>query len=128
MIDSLGVTVLPVIKIETERSFFGRNEKCSGDLVRLKIVDCGDIISKRIKSIVSSIATYVDLYNIARFDFRVDDSTEIWFLECNYIPGPGKGNIFPTMLESHGMTVIDLISFLLSKSRQFKRKDHLIRC
>ncbi|MER9538970.1 D-alanine--D-alanine ligase [Mesorhizobium sp. M0586] len=127
MIDSLGVTVLPVIKIETERRFFGRNEKCSGDLVRLKIVDCGDAISGRIKSIVSRIATSIDLYNFARFDFIVDDSAGIWFLECNYIPGLGRGNIFPTMLESHGMTVIELISFLLSKSSQFKRKDHRIR-
>ncbi|MER9793643.1 hypothetical protein NKJ02_21435 [Mesorhizobium sp. M0213] len=57
IINSLGVTVLPVVKIETERRFFGRNEKCSGDMVRLKIVDCGDVISNRIKSIVVRIAS-----------------------------------------------------------------------
>lgn len=126
LVDASGVTPLPVVKIETDRHFFGHDEKHSRGLAVEKIVDGRDAISDRLKSITRIIASSMDLYNMARFDFRIAEKLEIYFLECNYIPGLMKNSIFPKMLNSNGMTVIDLISWIASNSNSFSNKNRCV--
>ncbi|ESY46348.1 hypothetical protein X744_29735 [Mesorhizobium sp. LNJC372A00] len=121
------VTPLPVAKIETESRFFGPIEKNDGNLVEKTIVDGKDIVSQRIKHITRKIASSIELLNFSRFDFRVDSDSNIFFLECNYIPGLAKGSIFEMVLQSHGMTVVELIASIASHSRPYTMKDHIVK-
>ncbi|MER9243883.1 D-alanine--D-alanine ligase [Mesorhizobium sp. M0633] len=126
IVTSSELIMLPVVKIETERGFFGYNEKEDSKLSNKKIVDTGDTVSERLKSVTRIIASAIDIYSIARFDFRVTNTSEIYFLECNCIPGLSKDSIFTKMLLHHDMTVIDLILLVASHSNSFTRKPHLI--
>ncbi|MER8665546.1 D-alanine--D-alanine ligase [Mesorhizobium sp. M1148] len=125
IVNASGITLLPVVEIQTQRRFFGSKEKNCSDLYGLRVVDDSDPISVKVKDITNKIAGAVDLYNIARFDFRVNDESEVYFLECNYLPGLGTGGIFPTMLQSAGMTVIDMIAYILNSPNLFGAKDHI---
>ncbi|TIT97816.1 MAG: D-alanine--D-alanine ligase [Mesorhizobium sp.] len=128
MIDSSNVTPLPVMKINTDRGFFGWKEKSRKDMFDLEAVDDhNDSISAGIKSAARIIASAIELYNIVRFDFIVTPRSQIVFLECNYIPGMGSESIFPAMLEKHGMTVTDLIHWVVLHSKLYTRKSHLVR-
>lgn len=127
VIDSCEVTPLPVVRIETESHFFGPIEKSNSNLVVKRIVDENQAISHRIKSITRQIASSIELCNFARLDFMVTDKADIFFLECNYIPGLAKGSIFEMALQSHGMTVIELIAWIALHSRSFERKDHKVK-
>lgn len=128
LLSASDVVLLPVAKIETARDFFGHEEKHSSGLAIERIVDRQlDPLLDRLKLITRRIASSIDLYNMARFDFRITrDTSEIWFLECNYIPGLMKNSIFPKMLRHNGMTVIELISWIASHSRQHRRKTHFV--
>ncbi|WP_352757450.1 hypothetical protein [Mesorhizobium sp. M0482] len=79
-----------VVQIDARRRFFGRTEKYFSNTAKLKIVDQDKVVSQRIKFISRIIASSIGPYNIALFDFRVMGGSEVWFLECNYIPGMGK--------------------------------------
>lgn len=127
MIDARDVMPLPVVKIETESHFFGPIEKSNRGSVVKRIVDGNEVLSTRIKSITKEVTSSIDLYNVARLDFRVDANADIFFLECNYIPGLAKGSIFDMALQSHGMTVIELIAWIASRSRSFARKDYIVK-
>ncbi|TIO79465.1 D-alanine--D-alanine ligase [Mesorhizobium sp.] len=126
--DSVNVIPLPVMEVKTDRQFFGWREKSRKDMFDLEAADDhNNSISDRIKSAARIIASAIDIYNIIRFDFIVTSRSEIVFLECNYIPGMGSESIFPAMLEKHGMTVIDLIHWVILHSKPYIRKSHLVR-
>ncbi|MES0070566.1 D-alanine--D-alanine ligase [Mesorhizobium sp. M0074] len=127
--NSSDIVTLPVVEIKTNRGLFGRKEKSIEGMSDLSVVDDrnSNSIANRIKSVTRIIASTVDIYNAARFDFLVSSRSEIVFLECNYIPGMGKNSIFPKMLENHGMTVIDMIHWVHSNSKPFTRKRCLVR-
>lgn len=127
LIGQSGTVPLPVVKIDTDRRFFGHAEKHSSGLAVKTLARKGDPIPERIKSIARVISSSIDFYNMVRFDFIVTKSQEVWFLECNYIPGLMKNSIFPKMLHHHGMTVIDLISWIRSNSNSFVKRDHFIK-
>lgn len=126
IISSSGVVPLPIVKLEAEMQFCGRDQKYSDKIARKEMVNLDDAISKRLQSLTNTIASSIDLYNMARFDFRVCGESKIWFLECNYIPGVAKDSSFEKMLHHHGMTVIDLISWVAANSTVFKKPDHYV--
>jgi len=127
LIDSPNVISLPVVKIEADRRFFGHEEKHSYGLSLEHIADNqDDEIFQRLNLISNRIASSIDLYNMARFDFMVTENSDVWFLECNYIPGLMKNSMFPKMLRHYGMTIIDLISWLESISIQYSEKNHFL--
>ncbi|MDX8455319.1 ATP-grasp domain-containing protein [Mesorhizobium sp. VK9D] len=117
--------VFPVVMIESRGQFLGRDQKCSGDRYRKKVVDSTDGISRKIVDATKRIAEYIDIYNIARFDFRVN-GPDVWFLECNYLPGLAVDGLIHTMLNHHGMTVIDMIYWIMRNSPSFIKPEHYI--
>lgn len=128
LIASPNVISLPVVKIETDRRFFGHEEKHSYGQALENIADNqDDKLFRRLNFISRRISSSIDLYNMARFDFIVTDRSEIWFLECNYIPGLMKNSIFPKMLRHFGMTVIDLISWIEANSSNYLKKNHFVK-
>ncbi|RWF05575.1 MAG: D-alanine--D-alanine ligase [Mesorhizobium sp.] len=122
-----NIIPLPVAEIKTEKGFFGRNEKSHRSKVDIRLgEDDNTSISDRVKSVTKIIAAAMNLCNTARFDFISTHRSEIVFLECNYIPGMGRGSIFPAMLERSGMSVIDMIYWVVSNSKPYARKRHLV--
>lgn len=126
VVSSSEVIALPVVKIENPSNFFGPHEKRTITAQQKTVLDRDDPIGEIVKSISTMIASAVGIRNIARFDYRITDQSEVYFLECNYIPALGSDSIFNQMLHHHGMTVIDLISFTALNSKSYARKAHLI--
>ncbi|TIU88412.1 MAG: D-alanine--D-alanine ligase [Mesorhizobium sp.] len=126
IISSSGLLSLPVIKIEADSQFCGRDQKYSNHVARKSVVSRNDTVSRELQGISETIASSLDIYNMARFDFRVKGESEVWFLECNYIPGLAKDGSFHKMLHHHGMTVIDLISWIVANSIPFIRPAHYV--
>ncbi|MDX8455302.1 ATP-grasp domain-containing protein [Mesorhizobium sp. VK9D] len=120
------VIPLPVVKIDADMQFFGRDQKYSGKIARKCIVRSEDALSKRLQAIAKSLASSLPFYNMVRFDFRVCDNCDVWFLECNYIPGLDKDGSFDRMLGHFGMSVVDLISWIAVNATPFAKKDHYI--
>ncbi|MCV3244062.1 D-alanine-D-alanine ligase [Mesorhizobium robiniae] len=127
LVGSSGAIPLPVVKIETNMQFFGRDQKQSRSAAKRAVIDTDDEISSIIQSVTHSVASSINLCNMARFDFRVSHDSVIWFLECNYIPGLSKNGSFEKMLHHYGMTVVDLISWIASDSRPFIKPAHYIK-
>ncbi|MER9171161.1 D-alanine--D-alanine ligase [Mesorhizobium australicum] len=126
IISSSEVTPLPIVKLEADMQFCGRDQKYSNKIARKKMVNLDDEISNRLKLLAKTVSSSIDLYNMARFDFRVCGESMIWFLECNYIPGVAKDSSFEKMLHHYGMTVIDLISWVAENSPSFKKPDYYV--
>ncbi|MER9832394.1 ATP-grasp domain-containing protein [Mesorhizobium sp. M0134] len=126
IVSSSKILPLPVVKIEADMQFCGRDQKYSSRVAKKTVVELDNEISDKVRSVAETIASSMDIYNMARFDFRVTKGSEIWFLECNYIPGLAKDGSFEMMLHHHGMTVIELISWIASNSTPFIRPEHYI--
>lgn len=126
IITSSDIILLPVIKVETARDFFGYDEKSADSLAERKVVGSLDDMSDRLKYITKYIVNSSGLCSLARVDFKVTDQSEVWFLECNSIPSLTQNSLFVKMLHHHGKTALDLVSILASKSSSFKRKPHLV--
>lgn len=126
MIGSSGVTTLPAVKLEPDMQFCGREQKYSSRVARKHISKEDSKISIRLNSMTTAIASSINLCNMARFDFRVCDDSHIYFLECNYIPGLAKDSSFEKMIQHRGMSVIDLIVWIMKNSTPFKKPDYYI--
>ncbi|PDT80893.1 D-alanine--D-alanine ligase [Sinorhizobium sp. BJ1] len=118
--------ILPVVRIEASGNFLGYEEKKFTSKNRKVVLKDADSISLRIKSVTRSILEFVDVYATARFDFRVCPDGEIWFLECNYVPGLAEDSIFQAMLKGYGISVIDMLSQLCAAAPKYNRKPHII--
>lgn len=126
LVSSSEVIPLPVVKVDADSQFCGRDQKYSSHVAKKTVINLDDEISRRIQTVAERIVSSIDIYNMARIDFRVTESSEIWFLECNYIPGIAKDGSFEMMLHHRGMTVIDLISWVASNATPFIRPEHYV--
>ncbi|WP_080662398.1 D-alanine--D-alanine ligase family protein [Sinorhizobium meliloti] len=124
LVSSSDVIALPVMRIEGPPNHFAAHEKCN--FAAPKSLDQDDAIGKIVASISTIIASAVGIRTISRFNFRVTDRYEVYFLGCDYIPALGIDSIFNKMLHHYGMTVIDLVSFMALNSKTYARKAHLI--
>ncbi|MBA1346130.1 D-alanine--D-alanine ligase [Rhizobium sp. WYCCWR 11146] len=126
IIGSRMITTLPIVKLEADMQFCGRDQKYSSRIAKKKVISDNSDIFFRLQSIAQKIASSLDFYNMVRFDFRVCKESNIWFLECNYIPGLAEGSSFEKMLHRHGMTVIDLIARVMADSNPYRKPGHYI--
>ncbi|RJT20928.1 ATP-grasp domain-containing protein [Mesorhizobium waimense] len=126
LVSSSAVIPLPVVKLDAEMQFCGRDQKYSDHIAKKTVVDSDNEVYGRVQTIAERIVSSIDIYNMARLDFRVTDTSEVWFLECNYIPGIAKDGSFEMMLNRRGMTVIDLISWIASNATPFIKPEHYI--
>ncbi|RWD28365.1 MAG: D-alanine--D-alanine ligase [Mesorhizobium sp.] len=126
LVSSSDVIPLPIVKIDAEKQFCGRDQKYFGNIAKKTMVGADDEISVRLKSAAGIITSSMPFYNMVRFDFRVSGESDVWFLECNYIPGLGKDGSFELMLRDYGMTVVDLIPWIAANSSRFVKSNHFI--
>ncbi|WP_407973190.1 D-alanine--D-alanine ligase (plasmid) [Burkholderia pyrrocinia] len=109
-----AVTVLPVVKIETEEGFFGHAQKHQHGKVREAVVLNDNEITRTLKKLSVDIFRGVGFKNMCRFDFIVSRDEGIVFLEANPIPGLMKNSIFPKMLAAVDLNLVDMV-------RQFRK-------
>ncbi|ESX19215.1 hypothetical protein X765_32120 [Mesorhizobium sp. LSHC440B00] len=126
LIGSSEVIPLPVVRIDAERQFFGRHQKYFGNIAKKSLVSVDSYVSEKIRSTAKFITSSMAFYNIVRFDFRVRHDSEIWFLECNYIPSLGRDGSFVKMLDHYDMTVVDLIAWIATNSASLVKTDHYV--
>lgn len=126
MVGSSELVTLPAVKLEADAQFCSREQKYSSRIARKTIVREDSTISTRLNSLATTIASSINLFNMARFDFRVCRDSHIYFLECNYIPGLAKNSSFEKMIQHRGMSVIDLIVWIMNNSTSFKKPDYCI--
>ncbi|RWO82080.1 ATP-grasp domain-containing protein [Mesorhizobium sp.] len=126
LIRSSDVIPLPIVKIDADRQFCSRDQKYPGNLSRKAVVELDADVSKRLQSAVKIITSSIALYNMARFDFRVTNDGQIWFLECNYIPSLGEDSSFVKMLHDYGMSVLELIPWIAVNSAPLVKTEHFV--
>ncbi|MER9518862.1 ATP-grasp domain-containing protein [Mesorhizobium sp. M0243] len=126
IIRSSEVIPLPVVRIDAARNFCSRDQKYAGNLSKKSVIDLDEDVSKCLQSAAQLIAASIASYNMLRFDFRVAHDSQIWFLECNYIPSLGEGSSFVKMLDHYGMTVIELIPWIAANSAPLVKRDHYV--
>lgn len=121
-----GLTALPPARAEIEGNILGFAEKHRpGARVSVSWPEPEECVAQILVDVSKRLFVELGLYLWARFDFIVDESTsEIFFLECNSMPGLGEGSIFPIMLQEQGLSLLDLIesSIQLQPKNPDKRK------
>ncbi|NCN06457.1 MAG: ATP-grasp domain-containing protein [Candidatus Pacebacteria bacterium] len=105
------ILALPLIKVITDKQFFGHAEKhVLGKNEELVISsDDENETETRIRQLSQQLFRAIGLRHMARFDFRVNDWGEIFFLEVNPLPGMMENSIFPKMLRAANKNVEDVI-------------------
>ncbi|WP_292627315.1 ATP-grasp domain-containing protein [Mesorhizobium sp.] len=126
IIRSSEVIPLPVVRIDADRQFCSRDQKYPGNLSEKSVVNLNSAASKSLQSAANVITSSIALYNMVRFDFRVTHDSQIWFLECNYIPSLGEDSSFVKMLNHYGMTVVELIPWIATNSAPLVKTDHYV--
>ncbi|MER9217000.1 ATP-grasp domain-containing protein [Mesorhizobium sp. M0663] len=126
IIRSSEVIPLPVVRIDADKQFCSRDQKYPGNLSKKSVVALDATVSTHLQSAATLITSSVALHNMVRFDFRVAYDSQIWFLECNYIPSLGEDSSFVKMLDHYGMTVIELIPWIAANSAPFAKADHYV--
>lgn len=107
------IEVLPPARASFSGPILGHHEKHARDVG--VVVDWPDPHSEPGRALMAISRRLFEMMGLTlwgRFDFVVrDDSSEIFFLECNLMPGLGAGSIYPVMLARAGWDLEDLVLF-----------------
>jgi D-alanine-D-alanine ligase len=114
---------LPVLRVETERNFFGHTEKHGHGLAGVRVE--ASSVTRRIQQVSELLFRELKLFGWSRFDFIVSRG-ELHFLETNTIPGLMSGSLFPAMLRADGRSIGDLIEVCIeAANNQLTVSKHL---
>ncbi|NWD85460.1 D-alanine--D-alanine ligase [Pseudomonas sp. K5002] len=102
------VVVLPAIRIDTKRGFFGHEEKHrigSADEVLME-EDTVEIL--HMKRVSRDLFDELGFSHMCRFDYILTPSGDVYFLEANPIPGLMRNSNLPKMLNGYGLSLADM--------------------
>ncbi len=106
---------LPLIKLETPRSFYDYEAKYHDDRTRY-LCPCG--LSAARESALQALAqwafTAVDGRGWGRIDMLLDEQGEPWLIEANTVPGMTSHSLVPMSAAAAGMSFADLTLAILS--------------
>ncbi len=100
---------LPIIEIRTTGKVFDFAEKWSSGTLNLSFIEPADESSKKAEQVSRHLFRSLGFLTHARFDYRIDNSGRIFFLEVNTSPGLMESSLFTKMLLAKGLSVVDLI-------------------
>ena len=108
---------LPIIKLETPRSFYDFEAKYSSDDTRY-ICPCGLAPStvEDITSIGLRAFEAIGLRGWGRVDFMVDEDDKPWLIEINTVPGMTDHSLVPMAARHAGMDFPQLVVAILAAS------------
>lgn len=110
----LGSEALPVIRLETPRTFYDYQAKYHADDTRY-IVPCG-LAPERERAIQAEVLRAFDAVGgrgWGRVDLMVDRAGDPFFLEVNTVPGMTDHSLVPMAARAHGLTFEQLVLRIL---------------
>jgi D-alanine-D-alanine ligase len=125
--DNNDVTILPLVKIESNTDFICHDTKHKKDLFTNKLINYkeGSLCETKLVDLSRLIYKELDLEYIVRVDFIIKEN-KIYFLEINSLPGLKSGSWFPTMLNAAGLNAEDMIEKVIISSLNKKAKNTTI--
>jgi len=113
---------LPIILARSTNRFLGHNEKHSMGMIDAIFREYDDPVTEVIPKAVKQLFKVLGLSNMARFDLIYSSQDkQLYFLECNSIPGFGEGSAFPQMLEMVGLSRAAFLRLCIS-NEQYRRE------
>lgn len=114
-----GVEALPLVRIATDRKFFGHAEKHKAGLATELLVatDTENQTEARIREVSAQLFKDLGLQHMARFDYILDGEG-IYFLEVNPLPGLMANSLLPKMLSAVSLSITDLILIFHDNERR----------
>ncbi|GAB0174516.1 MAG: D-alanine--D-alanine ligase [Candidatus Altimarinota bacterium] len=112
--DSLGIHILPIIEIITQKGdFFDYEEKYETDGSNEVFSDIEGVLKNALERQSAQIYEFIGCRGIVRMDWRYDGK-DIYFLEVNTIPGFSTASLVPKMWKKAGKTESDFMEMLLA--------------
>jgi D-alanine-D-alanine ligase len=124
ILDDGGWTVLPIAQVHTSSGMLTHDDKASSAVIEASFVEPTSEPGRRLVDACMALCRDFDFSGIVRFDFIVDRTGSLYFLEANYLPGLTATSIFPAMLSHAGRDVLDVVeaferSWLLRPTRRW---------
>jgi D-alanine-D-alanine ligase len=113
----IGGLVLPLIRVETPRSFYDYTAKYESDDTRY-FCPCGlpEDVEKKMQALSLEAFQALDCSGWGRVDFILDESGEPWFLEVNTTPGMTDHSLVPQAAAQIGIDFDELVWRILESS------------
>jgi len=113
----IGEVVLPLIRIETPRSFYDYTAKYESDDTRY-FCPCGlsEEAEKTMQSFSLEAFRALECSGWGRVDFIIDKAGEAWFLEVNTTPGMTSHSLVPQAAAQMGIGFDELVWRILESS------------
>ncbi|MHB0802713.1 ATP-grasp domain-containing protein [Bacillus thuringiensis] len=115
------LVILPMIEAKTKGNFLGHTEKHQKGHIDIRILSDKEDLFNQLKKITKKLFIGFELSVMCRFDFIVNPSGDIYFLEGNSIPGLMSGSAFTKMLDSSPFTFEDFLLYHI-KSKGNKKQ------
>jgi len=106
---------LPVIKLETDNTFYDFNAKYESEQTRY-LCPCGlsSKEEKQVQSLALKAFNIVGASGWGRVDVMIDKQGTAWLIEVNTIPGMTSHSLVPMAADAAGMTFPDLVVKILA--------------
>ena len=113
----IGDLVLPLIHIETPRTFYDYKAKYESDDTRY-YCPCGlpQDVEKRMQELSLEAFRALECSGWGRVDFIIDDAGKAWFLEANTTPGMTNHSLVPQAAAQIGIGFDELVWRILESS------------
>ena len=113
----LNHSVLPMIRLETDRKFYDYVAKYESDDTRY-ICPCGldDSVEKELGAIMLNAFEAIGASGWGRVDFMLDDNQQPWLIEANTVPGMTGHSLVPMAAKQAGIGFNELVIEILGSS------------
>jgi len=108
------ITALPITEIVSKNAFFDFEAKYNADKVEeITPAPISQDIWDACQNISKELYVFLNCKGVVRFDYILTESSDLYFLEVNTIPGMTKESIVPQQAQSMGMSTQELFTTLL---------------
>jgi len=105
--------VLPVIEIKPKKGIYDYESKYTKGATEYVFLEDSEL-SNKLQNIALKVHKLLQLKDMSRVDFRVDNRGKPYVLEVNTIPGMTELSLFPMACRKMGMEFGDMLSIILS--------------
>lgn len=105
------------VDIQTKDDFWlDINCKIFGDYKNILLED--EETNSRLYKISKKLFQAIGCKDFARFDFRIDNNKNIYFIEANPLPALFKGGSFDILGQTHGLKYDEMIELIINTARK----------
>ncbi len=104
---------LPVIEVRPRKGIYDYESKYTKGATEYVFLEEGEL-SRRLQDIALRVHRLLDLKDMSRVDFRVDEEGKPYVLEVNTIPGMTELSLLPMACRKAGIDFKEMLSIILS--------------